>query len=48
MIEEALLPFDGMALRHDPLEGHDCSAQANRMIPSSDKMNVVRHDGQAE
>ena len=48
MIEEALLPCDGMALRQDPLEGHDCSAQANRMIPSSDKMNVVRHDCQAE
>jgi hypothetical protein len=48
MVKEALLPFDGMALREDPLERHDCSAKASRMIPSGNKMNVIRHYGQAE
>ena len=48
MVEEPMLPLDGMALGDDAFEGLDRSAQANRMIPSSDKMNVVRHDSQAE
>ena len=48
MIEEALLPSDGMAFGYEPLECHDCSAQAGPMIPAGDEMNVVRHDCQAE
>ena len=48
MIEEALLPSDGVAFGDEPFECHDGSAQARRMIPAGDEMNVIGHHGQAE
>ena len=48
MVEEPLLPLDGMPFGDDAFEGPDCLPQSDRMIPSGDHVDVIRHDGQVE
>ena len=48
MVEEPLLPLDGMPFGDDAFEGPDRLPQSDRMIPSGDHVDVIRHDGQVE